>query len=104
MKSTSLRWWREALAVDPLASIREAKVPVLIVNGRADIRVPPGDAVALAEAARAAGNPDSRGEPIPELNHWLRFQPGRPLPELISGPLDPRVVQLILDWLSEHTR
>ena len=102
MKGTSLRWWREELSHDPLEAIRGVSVPFFALNGGADIRVPPGDAPALAEAARAAGNPDATGIVVPKMNHWLRFQPGRLLPELISGPLDPRTVQMILDWLSGH--
>ncbi len=104
MKGTSLRWWREELVHDPAVAIRGISVPFLVLNGGADIRVPPGDAPALAEVARAAGNPDATGIVVPKMNHWLRFQPGRPLPELISGPLDPRAVQSILDWLSKHAR
>lgn len=102
MKRTSLRWWREELAHDPRDAIREVEVPFLALNGGADIRVPPEDAAALAEAARAAGNPDAVGIVVPKMNHWLRFQPGRLLPELVSGPLDPRAVKLLLDWLTEH--
>ncbi len=100
MRRTSLRWWREALALDPLAEVQEVEMPVLVINGGADIRVPPEDAHLLAEAARAAGNPNAQGIVVPDMNHWLRFQPGRPVPEAVTGPLDPRAVQLLLDWLS----
>lgn len=102
MRSTSLRWWREALACDPLAAIREVRVPLLVLNGGADVRVPPEDAVLAAEAARSAGVSDARGIVIPEVNHWFRFQPGRPLPEIVTGPLDPRAVQLLISWARAH--
>lgn len=103
MRKTSLRWWREALAFDPVAAVRKVEVPLLAVNGGADIRVPPEDVFRLAEAAREAGNPDAQGIVIPVMNHWLRFQPGRPLPERLIGPLDPRAIQTILDWLYGHS-
>lgn len=104
LRKTSLRWWREALSFDPVAAVREVGVPLLAVSGGTDIRVPPEDVLRLAEAAREAGNPDARGIVIPEMNHWLRFQPGRPLPERLTGPLDPRAIQTILDWLYGHSR
>lgn len=79
------------------------KVPLLALNGGADIRVPPEDALLLAEAARAAGNPDAYGLVIPKANHWLRFQPGRPIPEIITGPLDPRAVQVLISCMEAHS-
>ena len=103
MRKTSLRWWREALAFDPVAAVRKVGVPLLAVNGGVDIRVPPEDAFRLAEAAREAENPDAQGIVIQKMNHWLRFQPGRPLPERLTGPLDPRAIQTILDWLYGHS-
>jgi len=104
IRKTSLRWWREALVFDPVAAVREVGVPFLAVNGGADIRVPPEDVSRLAEAAREAGNPDARGTVIPKMNHWLRFQPGRPLPERLTGPLDPRAVELLVSWMEMHFR
>jgi len=103
MRKTSLRWWREALAFDPVAAVGEVRVPLLALNGGADIRVPPEDALLLAEAARAAGNPEAYGLVIPKANHWLRFQPGRPVPEIITGPLDPRAVQALISWIEVHS-
>lgn len=101
LSSASLGWWRWHFAHDPLAAIREVKEPVLIVNGDKDIQVPPRDAYLLAEAAREAGNGEVEAHVLPDLNHLLRHHPEPPsiLYRHLAEPLDPRVVELVADWV-----
>jgi hypothetical protein len=58
-----LSWFR----YDPAAEIRTARMPVLIVQGTADVEVPVSDARILA-----AADPLAALSIIPDMNHVLK--------------------------------
>lgn len=58
------------LTIDPVATLKAAPAPVLIVQGETDIQVPVSDARLLA-----AGRPDATVAIIPGMNHVLKLAP-----------------------------
>jgi dipeptidyl aminopeptidase/acylaminoacyl peptidase len=70
---TARTWWhsRGPEAVDAMSHrhIGACPAPVLLVQGDGDVIVDPPDAARLAEAARAAGNPDVTVAMIPGTGH-----------------------------------
>ncbi len=70
---TARTWWhsRGPEAIDAIAHLHVGNVPapVLLVQGDRDVLVDPADAERLAEAARAAGNPDVTVAPVPGVGH-----------------------------------
>ena len=70
---TTGTWWhsRGPEAVDAMAHrhVGRVRAPILLVQGDADQIVEPGEAGALAEIARAAGNPDVEVASIPGASH-----------------------------------
>ncbi len=64
-------WLHFFLNHDVLAAVREVKQPLLILAGALDRQVAPGDARALAAAARGAGNANVTVLIFPGLNHLL---------------------------------
>jgi hypothetical protein len=83
---------------DPAAEARAPGVPLLIVQGTADLQVPVADAKILA-----AANPLAALSLIPDMNHVLkRSPPGEDQRAAYSDasiPIDPRVVDAIAGFL-----
>ena len=59
------------VAADPVDYARRVKMPTLIVQGGADLHVPPRSAERLAAALHGAGNHDVDVRIIPHLSHTL---------------------------------
>jgi alpha-beta hydrolase superfamily lysophospholipase len=98
-----LRWFR---SYDPLPTARLVKQPVLILQGAVDRQVSAGQADTLAEAMRAAGNPDVTERVFPHLNHLFLVSPtdGSPseYPALKDTSLPRVVLDTIADWLARR--
>ncbi len=101
----SLRWWREHLTHDPLATLKKVHCPVLILQGDRDPQVPPEHAQKLKKALEEAGNPDVELHVLEGMNHLLRRQKGPPqlMVQGIDKPLDDRVLQIVVSWIQKHT-
>ncbi len=100
-KAISLRWYREHFAHDPLHTIRQVRVPVLIIHGEKDIQVPPGEGELLFQALQEAGNEEVELHLLPDLNHLMRYHPEEPTIAYrhLDEPVDEGVLGIILDWL-----
>ncbi len=73
---SSTPWLTFFGAHDPLATAKQVKVPVLILQGADDQQVIAAEAPILAKAFRAGGNRDVTMQVFPELNHFFIRQPG----------------------------
>jgi pimeloyl-ACP methyl ester carboxylesterase len=99
------RYYRQLLAVDPLAVVRRARSPVLIVHGEEDQQVPVQDAHALADAASAAGA-DVGLVIAPHTNHLLKSAAQLPS---VADYFDRRrrvkrdLIRTIGAWISERS-
>jgi dienelactone hydrolase len=88
---------------DPAVAITHVNVPILVLQGGRDGQILPTDLHVLTDAAKAA-NRNITVDIFPEDDHlFLKLSPQRPndFSEYeIPAPLDPRVPQAILTWLS----
>jgi hypothetical protein len=95
------------LSHDPRASLGRVRCSVLAVNGAKDQNVPPEENLAAIKGALAAEkNPDVQVVEIDGLNHF--FQTAITGSSLEVGQIEetfaPRVLDLLTDWLQDHTR
>jgi alpha-beta hydrolase superfamily lysophospholipase len=81
------------LALDPAALLKDLKVPVLILQGDADVQVSVADAQALA-----AARPDATLKILPGVNHNQRLDKA-PRP----APLAPGLTETIAQFLKAHS-
>lgn len=94
---------------DPTPTARQVKKPaILILTGETDRQADPTQVDDWVAAFRQAGNRDVTGKVLPGLNHLFVPDPdGFPggyakLPQPLN--VDPSVVGLVVDWLSQRLR
>jgi alpha-beta hydrolase superfamily lysophospholipase len=96
-------WMKFFLDYDPLATARQVKTPVLILNGGTDQQVTPDQVPVLAAAFREAGNEDVTSHVFPNLNHLFVYDtsgfPGG-YAKLKNAHVEPEVVGMVVDWLA----
>ena len=95
------------LSYDPLATARQVKVPVLILNGATDQQVTPDQVPVLAKAFRDGGNKDVTSKVFPEMNHlFVRDPVGFPAnyTKLVNLRVEPEVVGTLTEWLLKRMR
>lgn len=96
-------WMRFFLTHDPLPTIQQVRVPVLVLQGATDQQVTADQAEALGAALRAAGNGDVTVRILADRNHLFLPDPiGNPAGyvRLESGRIGPDVMGIIADWLT----
>ena len=98
-------WMRWFAAYDPLATARQVKVPVLILQGALDRQVSAGQADTLAAALRSAGNRAVTEHVYPGLNHLFLHTDGDGSPSEYPTLRDTKLPAPVLDdiaaWLRE---
>ncbi|MDQ8159183.1 MAG: alpha/beta fold hydrolase [Gemmatimonadota bacterium] len=100
-------WMNFFFAHDPLATARQVKVPVLILNGATDQQVTPDQVPVLARAFKAAGNKDVTTRIFPKMNHLFVYDPvGFPgnYGKLVNPRVELDVVGSVADWLTVRLR
>jgi dipeptidyl aminopeptidase/acylaminoacyl peptidase len=100
--AASNAWMKYFLDYDPLATARQVKTPVLILNGGTDQQVTPDQVPVLEAAFRAAGNPDVTAHVFPNLNHlFVHDTSGFPggYGKLKNAHVEPEVVGMVVDWV-----
>ncbi len=100
-------WTRYFLSYDPKTTLMEVECPVLAINGEKDLQVPPEENLrAIEEALEAGGNEDYTVKELPELNHLFQTaQTGSPSEyAAIEETMSPDAMELIGDWVLEHTQ
>ena len=100
-------WMKFFLDYDPLATARQVKVPVLILNGGTDQQVTPDQVPVLESAFRAAGNPDVTAHVFPNMNHlFIHDTSGFPggYAKLPNPHVEPEVVGMVVDWVGARLK
>jgi dipeptidyl aminopeptidase/acylaminoacyl peptidase len=98
-------WEAFFLGYDPLPAARTLQVPVLLLQGAADIQVTPEQAEELAAAVRTGGNPNVTVRVFPEINHlFVRDAAAEPTPypQLPSLRVAPEVLEALASWLETN--
>jgi dipeptidyl aminopeptidase/acylaminoacyl peptidase len=96
-------WMKYFLDYDPLATARQVKTPVLILNGGTDQQVTPDQVPVLEAAFEQAGNKDVTAHVFPNLNHlFVHDTSGYPggYAKLKNAHVEPEVVGMVVDWLA----
>ena len=98
-------WMKYFLDYDPLATARQVKIPVLILNGGTDQQVTPDQVPVLAAAFRQAGNADVTSHVFPNLDHLFVYDtsgyPGG-YAKLKNPHVEPEVVGMAVEWVVER--
>jgi pimeloyl-ACP methyl ester carboxylesterase len=102
----SRKWFQSHAKRDPIATIKEVKCPVLILQGATDFQVSPEkDAAALEAALKEAKNPDHELKVFAGLDHLFKKSPGQ-TSELQdywkSRPIDPGFLDALGTWLEKR--
>lgn len=98
-------WEAFFLGYDPLPAARRLRVPVLLMQGAADIQVTPEQAEELAAAVRAGGNTNVTVRVLPGVNHLFVRDAApepTPYPQLPSLRLAPEVLEALASWLGTN--
>lgn len=94
------KWFREFMAHDPAASLREAGVPVLAITGSKDIQVNPADVESMAQLVPAR----FAGHVLQNVTHLLRTEAGpatvRTYKKQVRRPVDGGVLEVVTDWIA----
>lgn len=98
---TNARWFREFMAYDPRADLRDITVPVLAITGAKDIQVDPDD---LTDIAELVPGPVTIECPA-DVTHILRTQAGtaslRHYKTELRRPVDAGVTARIVRWVTD---
>jgi alpha-beta hydrolase superfamily lysophospholipase len=98
------KWFREHMESAPESTIKRVRAPVLIVNGGADVQVPPVHAERLGAALAETEHPDYEVRIFPDLNHLFAVSKGQGTAEYAdpTAKVDPVFLTYMADWLSVH--
>lgn len=98
------KWLRELIRLDPRAIFSQVRCPMLLIGGEKDLQCDPDDVNRIAELTTGVVNVHV----IKNLTHILRFDEQQPsllsTPELTKKPMEPILLELIVEWFKEHTR
>jgi len=100
-------WMRHFLTYDPAAALRKLRVPVLALNGSKDTQVTPTENLAVITAAlKESGTTDVTIRELPDLNHLFQTAiTGAPQEYAqIEETISPTALQIIGDWVVQHTK
>lgn len=108
LKRQPLAWWREILDHDPRATLLQINESVLFIQGDKDLSVRPDEGQRLKLLLSESGNARVEVHRLQNLNHFLRYhpEPADPIspPLHLNQPLDPRLVELVVEWILIQTR
>ena len=99
-------FYRHLLADRPAQTLAKVHCPVLALGGSKDAQVPAKtNLAATAAALKAGGNRDVTVRELPGLNHLFQTAPTGSFEEYgtIEETFAPAALQLIGDWLTQHT-
>lgn len=103
-RKINAKWFRELLALDPVANLRAITVPVLAVTGDKDLQVDPDDLDIIASTV-AGPVVVSR---VSDLTHILRRDPAAPTlgdyRRQLKQPVDSAVLRDISVWIIDLVR
>lgn len=89
------------LVNDPLQIISAVRVPILLVQGGKDVRVTARDVGFLEESLKRTNHPDFSVRTFPEMDHWMKVNPGSPSfasEEDAARPFEKGLLSVLLEW------
>jgi pimeloyl-ACP methyl ester carboxylesterase len=100
------KWFRYYLTLDPSISLKQVRVPVLVLNGDLDLQVSSKQNLpAVSKALIESGNRDFTIIELPKLNHFFQTCKTGSIAEYekIEETLSPLVLNMITEWILERT-
>ena len=100
---TNAKWMREMFSYEPAETLSKIELPVLAITGSKDIQVDPADLQIIESLVSGATVIE-----MPDVDHLLRHEPNersslRRYRKQAQKPIDPRVTDAVVDWLSDLT-
>lgn len=95
-------WMRTLLALDPVPYLKKTSVPVLALNGSADLQVPPDENLgAIQKALIEGGNLRSKTIKLEGLNHLFQHsKTGLPSEYgMIEETFAPEALNIMMEWI-----
>lgn len=99
-------WFRYYLIFDPSTTLKQVRVPVLVLNGELDLQVSSKQNLpAISKALEESGNEDFTIIELPKLNHFFQTCETGSIAEYetIEETISPSVLNLITEWVLERT-
>jgi dienelactone hydrolase len=96
-------WLKFFVSYDPVPTLRQVKVPTLVMQGATDSQIPVAQADLYAKAIRAGGNKDVTVRIFPATDHlFLEDSTGdsAKYKELKSNKVKPEILGIVADWLA----
>ena len=97
-----VKWFREAMALDPETIFGSVTTPMLVVGGEKDLQCDPADVARIAALAKGP----VETHVIKDLTHILRLDPQPPsilnYRKLLKMPIAPEVLNRVTEWLSSR--
>lgn len=100
-------WFLHFIDYDPAEALEKVDCPVLVLNGGKDLQVDPEQNIPpIIAALGRGGNQDFRVKVLPDLNHLFQTsETGKPSEYAkIEETFSPDALELITEWILEHTR
>ena len=107
MKRCNSRWFRYYLTNNPTISLKQLKVPVLVIHGELDSQVSPKQNLSvIAKSLEEARNRNYKIIEFPKLNHFLQTCETGSILEYgkIEETIAPVVLDTLSEWLLETTQ
>lgn len=99
IKRCNSKWFRYFLTYDPITSLKNLKIPVLVMNGELDWQVPSKlNLPLIAKTLDEAGNQNYRIIEFPQLNHLFQTCDSGSILEY--GKIEETIAPVVLDTLS----
>lgn len=101
-RKVNAKWMREFLGHDPKLDLKNLRLPTLALTGSSDVQVDPADIALMIELAA----PVLEGEVMDGLSHLFRQDKEvvglKGYRKQAKQPLDPRAVEIVVEWLSNQ--
>lgn len=104
IKQITTPWRKFFMKFDPRPVLENVTVPVLALNGKKDLQVPPKENLAeIEKALKAGGNKNFKTVLMPNLNHLFQnCKTGSPTEYgTIEETFSPEALMIIKDWILE---
>lgn len=100
-------WFQSFFHYDPRPALRQVKCPVLALNGERDVQVDPKlNLPEIEKALREGGNTQATVKELAGLNHLFQTCQTGAVSEYgkIEETMAPAVLEMISDWILQHTK
>lgn len=99
------KWFRYFLTYDPCITLKQVRIPIIVLNGELDLQVSSKQNLpAISKALDESGNKDFTIIELPKLNHFFQTCETGAISEYekIEETISPSVLNLMGEWILER--